>query len=148
MWKISLLSLVERKESIFLHFTCFSKRSVLFEGHVTRYFVSLRNVCSKSRVRCSREDLLSRCEITLRKKIFYLNSKVRLINVTTIIKLTRKPLPEITCCCILEELSTSSQIKLINLELEKKDQDLTWISVTFFFVGKKISKIMTKSFFW
>ena len=78
--------------------TCLSRRSVLFDGHVTRYLVSLRKVCSSSRVRCSRDDLLSRCEMT------------------------RNPLPEMTCCWMLDELSTSSQMKLISLELEQTEK--------------------------
>ena len=44
--------------------SCLSSKSVLLEGHVTKYFVSFKKVCSSSNVRCSRDDLLNKCEIT------------------------------------------------------------------------------------
>ncbi len=75
---------------------CLRSRSVLAEGQVTRYLVSFRKVLSSSGVRWAREDLPSRCDTT------------------------RKPRPEITCCWMDGDDSTSSQMKLISLELPTK----------------------------
>lgn len=66
--------------------TCLSKRSLLAERHVTRYFVRLRNDVSTSGVRWSRDDRCSMNEIT------------------------RKPRFWIMCCCTVCDVSTSSQM--------------------------------------
>jgi hypothetical protein len=77
--------------------SCFRSKSVLFEGQVTRNLVSLRNVFSSSRVKCSLEERLRRWDMT------------------------KNPLPDITCCWMLVDDSTNSQMKLINFELQEFD---------------------------
>lgn len=67
--------------------TCLSKRSLLADRHVTRYFVRLRNEDSTSGVRWSRDE---RCSIN---------------------EITRKPRFCIMCCWTVCDVSTSSQMK-------------------------------------
>lgn len=73
--------------------TCLSSSSLLAVRQVTRCLVRLRKEPRTSRERCSRED---RCSMKL---------------------MTRKPRFWIMCCCTVEELSTSSQMKPSSFEL-------------------------------
>lgn len=73
--------------------TCLSSSSLLAVRQVTRCLVRLRKEPRTSRERCSRED---RCSMKL---------------------MTRKPRFWIMCCCTVDELSTSSQMKPSSFEL-------------------------------
>ena len=79
--------------------TCFRSRSLLADRHVTRYLVRFRNEPSTSNVKWSRDERCSMNEIT------------------------RKPRFWIMCCCTVWLLSTSSQIKPSNLELQKGQEE-------------------------
>lgn len=118
--------------------TCFRRRSLLAERHVTKYFVRLKNDPKTSSVKWSRDERCSIKEMT-KKPRFWKKVEIEIVSVLPgniynslfYWKRWRRRKRKknfhikahntcIICCCTVCELSTSSQIKPSNLKLLKE----------------------------